>query len=846
MRSLLTFKRSGSQDTAVTERELRNRSAARQAAAGGMVLLKNEGLLPLAADTCLALFGSGAGHTIKGGMGSGDVNERKSVSIAEGLREAGCRFSNEGWLSDYDRRYRQAREDWRDRILGACPDVMSQDFFNTYSENPFQAPAGREFTAEDIEGAEAAIYVISRVAGEGADRKLEKGDYYLTDREREELRWLDSRNVPTVLIINSGAQVELTEALEIPHIQAVMFISQPGEEGGNAVADILLGKVTPSGKLTATWAGKYEDYPSSEIFGALSGDLEKAYYREGIYVGYRYFDSFEKEPLFPFGYGLSYTEFDVRPEENAGAVLRADEEAVYVAVEVQNVGNTYAGREVVQLYVSCPQAGMPKEFQRLAGFIKTPLLMPQETWQGTIPVPAKMLASFDETRQAWILEEGSYGLWLGNSSRNHKLIGTVEIGQEILLEQVKAICPQEDWLLEQVRPDSILQREKEWQKRAQELELPSLPFSPKTTDRPQPFTDEIRREARRMAARLTTEEMLPLFCGRIRWGQSALGAAGTMVPGSAAETTPSLKEKCGIASVTLADGPAGLRLMQQYEVEPETGRVIDYGFASAAEGGFFLPDKDLEHLEVWHQYCTAFPVGTLLAQSFDPELVEMVGRAEAEELEEFHVSWWLAPGMNIQRNPLCGRNFEYFSEDPLVSGVMAAAMTRGVQTLPGVGTTIKHFACNNQEDNRMGVDSVVSERALREIYLRGFEIAVRTAQPMCIMTSYNLVNGVHTANSYDLCTEAARREWGFEGVIMTDWTTTFPFGGSEAWKCIAAGNDLIMPGCDEDLQNIREALADGRLSETDLRECAARIIDSILRSNAYRDAVPYNVKLNEF
>ena len=240
--------------------------------------------------------------------------------------------------------------------------------------------------------------------------------------------------------------------------------------------------------------------------------------------------------------------------------------------------------------------------------------------------------------------------------------------------------------------------------------------------------------------------------------------------------------------------------------------------------------------EDYYQYCSAIPVGTLLAQTFDTELLEEVGRMIGAELEEFGVTLWLAPGMNIHRNPLCGRNFEYYSEDPLVSGKMAAALTRGVQSRYGVGTTIKHYACNNQEENRRGVSSIVSERALREIYLKGFEIAIKESQPKAIMTSYNKVNGVHTANSYDLCTTAARKEWGFAGIIMTDWTTTNADGGSSAAKCIAAGNDLVMPGTDTDRREILDALSaenDQYLEKKDLTACAQRILEMIFTSNSY-------------
>ena len=261
--------------------------------------------------------------------------------------------------------------------------------------------------------------------------------------------------------------------------------------------------------------------------------------------------------------------------------------------------------------------------------------------------------------------------------------------------------------------------------------------------------------------------------------------------------------------------------------DKESGTVYGAGVLGCLENGFLEPMEHHEGAEIYYQFCTAFPVGTLMAQTWDEELLKEFGRAIAEEMKEFYVDLWLAPGMNIQRNPLCGRNFEYYSEDPLLSGVMAAAVTEGVQSRKGCGVTLKHFACNNQEDNRMGVDARVSEKALREIYLRGFEIAVKRSAPMAIMSSYNLVNGIHAANNKDLCTVIARGEWGFDGVIMSDWNTTVPKDGSIPWKCAAAGNDIIMPGNAEDDKNIREAYEQGMLSESDIRSSAGRVIELV-------------------
>ena len=352
--------------------------------------------------------------------------------------------------------------------------------------------------------------------------------------------------------------------------------------------------------------------------------------------------------------------------------------------------------------------------------------------------------------------------------------------------------------------------------------------------------------ANQITEKLTLEQLISMATGNIGKGQGgSLGSAGKSVPGSAAETSD-CAIRLGVAPITLADGPAGLRLMKFYDVDKVTGDIAQKPFHFSLEGGVFYEDTGIgQGQERYYQYCTAIPVGTLLAQSFDTELVQEVGKMVGQEMEEFHVNLWLAPGMNIHRNPLCGRNFEYYSEDPLLTGLMAAAMTNGVQSNAGVGTTIKHFACNNQEDNRMGCDSILSERALREIYLKGFEIAVKNAQPMAIMTSYNKINGIHAANHFDLCTKAARDEWGFQGVIMTDWTTTENGPDCTAAGCMRAGNDLVMPGCKQDHENLREELDHGTLSLEELKACVSHSIHIILQSLAYEDAKPYGRYLEE-
>lgn len=799
---------SGNLQQEPSEREIRHRALAGKAAAEGIVLLKNDGILPLKLSDPIALFGSGADKTVKGGIGSGDVNNRENISIFRGIREAGGAVTSGDWLKDYDRRYDDAREKWKEKILEDALHVENP--FDAYAANPFVLPEGRCITEEDLKGASAALYVISRISGEGKDRRLAEGDYYLSRREREDILYLDQQGIPLILILNAGGPVELTDILrEADNIRAVLNISQPGQEGGTAVADILFGKAVPEGKLTATWAERYEDYPCADSFSYLNGNLEKEEYREGIYVGYRYFDSFGVKPLFPFGHGLSYTSFEMKFHE-----IKAKENALGAEITVTNTGSSYAGREVVQVYVSLPQTKAEKEYRRLAGFKKTDRLKPGESQNIVVEIRQKQLAVFSEERQAWIVEKGMYGIWIGGSSAEAGLCAFVKVPDEVILEETHRICPRKEIFAELCRDGSEedirrLPAEKEEQ-------LSVYEFIPRR--------EEQKKYEAPAERRYPVEDLIPLLYGNITSGASTLGSAGIRVPGSAGESTEALEEKCGIRSLIMADGPAGIRLRQSYQVDRASDTVYGTGVLGSLENGFLEPMELHENADTYFQYCTAFPVGTALAQTWDAELLREFGRAVAEEMEEYHVDLWLAPGMNIQRNPLCGRNFEYFSEDPLLTGVLAAAVTQGVQSRPGCGVTIKHFACNNQEDNRMGVDACISEKALREIYLRGFEIAVKESAPAAVMSSYNLLNGVHAANSRDLCTVLAREEWGFQGVIMSDWNTTVPADGSIPWKCAAAGNDIIMPGNIRDDENIRQAYMRGELTEETIRECAGRII----------------------
>lgn len=542
---------------------------------------------------------------------------------------------------------------------------------------------------------------------------------------------------------------------------------------------------------------------------------------------------------------MSYTDFVITAGKVSVSNPGTMDPKVSVEVTVKNTGDTYAGKEVVQIYVSCPQGELVKEFRRLAGFGKTKLLAPGEEQQMTITFPLYQLASYSEDQAAWILEPGKYGIWVGNELNTSVLSGALELDQEAVMVQCENICPLKEELKE-IMPfaKKVQARELAWH---EELKAKGIvPVAVKAADIPtekvdyQKIPEVLPGRAGEIVEQMSEEQLVQMATGDPGKDQgNALGSAGISVPGSAAETPlVAAEEPWNVASIALADGPAGLRLKKEYQVE--NGRIVPTDFLSALEGGFFAASKEKRGTS-YYQYCTAIPVGTLLAQTWNLDLVRELGEMIGHEMELFGITLWLAPGMNIHRNPLCGRNFEYYSEDPLLAGMMAASMTLGVQKVPGCGTTIKHYACNNQEDNRMGSDSILSERTLREIYLKGFEIAIKDAQPMSIMTSYNLINGVHAANCYDTCTKAARDEWGFAGAIMTDWTTTNVQiqGECTAAGCMRAGNDMVMPGMEEDHENIRKELKEGTLDIRELKRCIYNTVNIILQSNQYEEAVSY-------
>jgi beta-glucosidase len=841
-----------SKNNEIEQREIEHAQLSRRLATECIVLLENDGTLPLEGCKRVALFGTGARNTVKGGTGSGDVNSRSVVSIEQGFENAGVAVVTKGWLQRQEEHSRKAKEDYLARIYQEAEEKNASPFTVMFDQ-PFHEPPACEITEADVSasGTDTAIYVLSRNSGEGADRFAEEGDYLPFREELAHLRFLTAHFPKVILILNIGGVMELGQIKEIPGISAIVLMSQLGNLGGDAICDVLLGKVTPSGKTTDTWAKRYLDYPSSEKF-SHNESVHDELYEDGIYVGYRYFDSFEVEPEYCFGYGLSYTKFEVEPLS-----AHQDGDQVPVKIRVRNIGAKYAGKEVVQLYASMVGGKVEKPYQALVAYAKTPLLAPQEETVLTVAVPLSALASYDVDTASWKLEAGDYLLRVGTSSRDTKVAVVLHLGSDKTLIQAKNLFAQ-DVILQEIHPDAaaLAQRisaELTPEVPQIELDLTAVPIKtityqgerqPYSTDKPAGLTlDDVKAgvcTVEELVSQLTVEEMAEMCVGTLRADSSVVGNASYTVPGAAGDTSSILKDSRNVRNIILADGPAGLRLQPHFKMT-DTGELIPGGEILGDAITPFPEDLDEEHVVNYYQYCTALPIGWALAQSWNVELVEQAGDMVGREMEQFGIDLWLAPAQNIHRNPLCGRNFEYYSEDPLVSGKTSAAITTGVQKHPGKGTTIKHFAANNQEDNRYFVNAHVSERALREIYLKGFEIAVKESKPLSMMTSYNLLNGTHTANHYDLLQASARDEWGFTGTIMTDWFTSqdmpeitgkyghkYPISSSVG--CIKAGNDIQMPGCQKNVDDIVEAVKTGKAMDgvtitlADLQFCTANIL----------------------
>ncbi len=728
---------------------------ARRAAAEGIVLLKNDNnALPLGQNGAqpVAFFGITQVQTFLVGYGSGgDVKPPYRVTLADALAKT-------------------------DKI------VPDKELFDTYTKWaqanplraggwgnwPFYAPE-MPITAEQIQAAskraDTAVLVIGRAAGEDRECRLEPGSYYLTDAEKFLLKEVTGAFKKTVVLLNVGNVIDMAWVKDYK-IDALMYVWQGGMETGNAIVSVLTGEETPSGKLASAIANTYQDYPSSSSFG----NREFNNYTEDIYVGYRFFETFAPEKvLYPFGFGLSYTTFDISGVSVKSADLVKD--GVTVEATVKNTGSKFSGREVVQIYCGAPQGKLGKPAKVLVAYAKTNELKPGESQTFTFTIPMKNFASFDDSgvtghQAAWILEPGDYKLYVGNNSRFATEFGGFELKELVVVEQLEPALAIASESVAFDRMKAIEQADKlvpgTERVPVSKVDLPArvkerLPKAvPETGDKGIKLIDvkNGKNTLDEFVAQLTPVEIETLLRGDGGMG-SPLGPAGNAsVFGG---TLQSVRDK-GVPPIATCDGPSGLRLSAN---------------------------------------ASLLPIGSLLACTWNNDLIEAMYYQVGLEMEMNGVDCILGPGMNIHRNPLCGRNFEYYSEDPLLTGLMAAYMTRGIQKA-GASTVPKHFALNNQETNRNANDSRCSERALREIYLRAFEICVKAGKPYNIMGSYNKINSFWNYYNYDLDTTILRGQWGWTGSLMTDWWARE--GASDAlhvrnnaWR-IRSQMDVLMPG----------------------------------------------------
>lgn len=779
--------------------ETQHAELVRKLAAECTVLLKKDGRFPLEKPCTIALYGSGARRTVKGGTGSGEVNSRYFITIEQGLEDAGFTVTTKDWLDAYDTVVTEAHkafiQEIRERAKKKHVFAVMEGMGAIMPEPEYDLPI-------KVQG-DTAIYVLARISGEGADRKNESGDILLSASERRDILRLNDAYENFMLVLNVGGPVDLTPVKDVKNI---LVLSQLGAETGNTFADLILGKSYPSGKLSTTWATE-ADYPGFGTFG----ETNDTRYEEGVYVGYRYFDAANKMPLYPFGFGLGYTDFALRVD---GATENT------VTVTVENVGK-FPGKEVVELYIAPPQQGMDKPLRGLVAFAKTEELKPGASETLTIPYDLKEIASYNAEKAALVLEPGIYTV-----VANDTPAVSLRLSEEVVLRRVRNALGNPgfaDWKPE-TKPElpaceTVI-----------ELDPAALITETVQYDAIDPIDPEI--------AALDDDSLLKLNIGAYTAGgiASMIGNASQSVAGAAGETAH-IKD---FPVLVMADGPAGVRINRDYyrdkkgvhaigETMPES--IVELLTPFQQKFLKLLSGKPKVKGDVQHQYCTAIPIGTAIAQSRNMALAEAFGDLVGDEMERFDVHLWLAPALNIHRNIRCGRNFEYYSEDPLLSGKCAAAITKGVQKHPGCGTTIKHFTANNQEYNRSYNNSQVSERAMREIYLKGFEICVRESQPHALMTSYNLLNGTHTSERRDLITDILRAEWGYQGIVMTDWVVSgITMDRASIYRnadpaCVAAaGGDLFMPGSKGDFKKLKKALRDGKITKKQLQANATRVL----------------------
>ena len=788
----------------------------RETAAECTLFLNKNNEFPIEKPCNVFLIGSGARNTVKGGLGSGDVNPRYYTTCEEGLEKAGFKITSKDWLNKYPLlKEKKIKEHIK----------FIKNMNSKYKDNPnitYRMVAFPEYeydlkmNEDEENNADIAIYVLSRISGEGMDRRLIKGDVLLTDTEINNILYLQKKFHKFMLVLNVGGVVDLSPVKKVSNI---LLLSQLGVVTGDILADIILGKVNPSGKLATTWS-KINDYKFINEFG----DVDETKYKEGVYVGYRYFNSEGIIPLYPFGYGQSYTSFGI-----SKISLTNIKEEIIIKVKVKNIGK-YAGKEVIQVYVSPSQKNMDKPYQSLVAFKKTPKIEPGKEIEMILEFKLREVARYDEEIASYVLDKGKYIIRLGNSSENTKVYGYITLNENIITEKLKNIECNTDF--KDYKPKINL---KDDLSDVQEIILKKEDFKFKAVQYKYEYNvyEKISKLENKDLAYMCIGDFIndPNDKNEKKKGYGGL-------------TTKKVKEINHY--LKLSDGPAGLRLTKVYYIDSK-----GYHRLSRPESSYntyknlykkkrisLVKNKTKEdysnYTNVKYQYVTAIPIATAQAQSFNTDLIERYGSIVGKEMEIYNVDLWLAPAMNIHRNILCGRNYEYYSEDPLVSGKMAAAITKGVQSHKKKGTTLKHFAGNNQEKNRLNNNSNMSERTLREIYLKGFQIAIEESQPFALMTSYNLINGIHTAQNEQLLIDIVRNEWKFKGMIMTDWIEsgvnefeTSKYPPQYIFENIKGGIDIMMPGSQIDYNLILEKLNENILTRDDLLRCASKVFETI-------------------
>ena len=800
----------------VTALELENRNFARKLAHEAIVLLKNDNnTLPISVGK-VALYGSGITKTISGGTGSGEVRSRYYVNVYDGFKNKGFDITSSKWLDDYEKEFQEGLDKYPKYLIKKLFQSRCYDDLQAIFGSSYQHPFGRDITKEDVtlSDTDVCCYVLSRQVGEGKDKSLE--EFKLTKAEIDRIKFLSENYEKFILILNTGSFMDISEVAKLDSVNAIVFMCQLGVEAGNALVDVLTGEVTPSGRLSDSWINTYDDVYNGLEYSNLTNKDTTQNYKEGIYVGYRYYSSFNIEVLYPFGYGLSYTTFSHELVD-----YNHEKSIINLYIKVKNIG-LYSGKDVIQVYLSAPIGSLDKPMIELCAFNKTSLLNPSNEEIVKLSFDLRDFASYDEAELLYVLEKGVYSLWLGNNANDLTPLLNVNIKDDINVfksSEIDRVYECEDELKNYFNLVS----------NAKTISLDKNDF-----DNIEVIQDVIPSYAIEKVNELSIDECMDLLQGTglkmFRFKEYFT------VPGAVGNTTSKLASK-GIPNIALSDGPAGLRLMKESVINGKKVKPLDSLFELFESLPKFI-NKFLKgnpkRGKLLYQYATAFPVCNAMAQTFNTELLEEEGYAISKEMKEYGVTFLLAPGINIHRNPLCGRNYEYYSEDPLLSGKLAAAISRGVQRIDGNYVTIKHFACNNQEYSRNTSSSNVSDRALREIYLKPFKIAIKEGNSLGLMTSYNLINGIYPHTNKSLLQGYLREECGYKGLIMTDWTSTGK-NFADTYKCIKAGNDLIMPGNPYDRKNIKKAYKNGLLTEFEIRMCAARIIRAILDSNFVKE-----------